>query len=270
MGSITVPDRASQRQKKPSVTLSFNRLLPESVLSRQRRQSSRFELVKADRCCSLETRNSVLRTGAILAGSAKGAGGYPSNFLPARNGNSTSSGQGMVCSDPVQKPALATSSTLPVMPCLISQLCSLTQHRARCCSHSAHRSSLSICRMLRSRVEALWVSRHRWLRTLSVVCRQKAQACEISALAHHDLRRTCARLCHPAGGELVQIKFPLGHISVQTTERCLGCKQRSATRPTIELAWNQTGRDLSRSHTAGRLWVINAALIVARNRIAEN
>jgi integrase len=41
-----------------------------------------------------------------------------------------------------------------------------------------------------------------------------------------DLRRTCARLCHQAGGELEQIQFLLGHISIQTTERNLGCKQR--------------------------------------------
>jgi integrase len=41
-----------------------------------------------------------------------------------------------------------------------------------------------------------------------------------------DLRRTCARLCHEAGGELEQIQFLLGHVSVQTTERYLGCKQR--------------------------------------------
>jgi integrase len=39
-------------------------------------------------------------------------------------------------------------------------------------------------------------------------------------------RRTCARLCHQAGGELEQIQFLLGHVSVQTTERYLGCKQR--------------------------------------------
>jgi integrase len=38
-------------------------------------------------------------------------------------------------------------------------------------------------------------------------------------LAPHDLRRTCARLCHAAGGELEQIQFLLGHASVQTTER---------------------------------------------------
>jgi integrase len=45
-------------------------------------------------------------------------------------------------------------------------------------------------------------------------------------LAPHDLRRTCARLCHLAGGELEQIQFLLGHVSVQTTEKCLGCKQK--------------------------------------------
>jgi hypothetical protein len=31
--------------------------------------------------------------------------------------------------------------------------------------------------------------------------------------------------CHVAGGELEQIQFLLGHVSVETTERCLGCKQ---------------------------------------------
>ena len=48
----------------------------------------------------------------------------------------------------------------------------------------------------------------------------------IEHLAPHDLRRSCARLCHQAGGELEQIQFLLGHASVQTTERYLGCKQR--------------------------------------------
>ena len=47
----------------------------------------------------------------------------------------------------------------------------------------------------------------------------------IQNLAPHDLRRTCARRCHVAGGELEQIQFLLGHASVQTTERYLGCKQ---------------------------------------------
>ena len=56
--------------------------------------------------------------------------------------------------------------------------------------------------------------------------KEKAKMCEIPTLAPRDLRRTCARLCHQAGGELEQIQFLLGHVSVQTTERYLGCKQR--------------------------------------------
>ena len=43
--------------------------------------------------------------------------------------------------------------------------------------------------------------------------------------AIHDLRRTCAKLCRAAGGELEQIQLLLGHASVQTTERYLGTKQ---------------------------------------------
>ena len=58
------------------------------------------------------------------------------------------------------------------------------------------------------------------------VVRQYARKAGIDRLAPHDLRRTCARLCHQAGGELDQIQFLLGHVSVQTTERYLGCKQR--------------------------------------------
>jgi hypothetical protein len=52
--------------------------------------------------------------------------------------------------------------------------------------------------------------------------------CERAGLEHiapHDLRRTCAMLCHDRGGELEQIQFLLGHVSVQTTEHYLGCKQ---------------------------------------------
>jgi integrase len=52
-----------------------------------------------------------------------------------------------------------------------------------------------------------------------------AERVGIKPLAPHDLRRTCARLCHAAGGELEQIQFLLGHASVQTTERYIGCKQ---------------------------------------------
>jgi integrase len=58
------------------------------------------------------------------------------------------------------------------------------------------------------------------------VVKAAAHRAGILNLSPHDLRRTCARLCHLAGGELEQIQFLLGHVSVQTTERYLGCKQK--------------------------------------------
>lgn len=48
---------------------------------------------------------------------------------------------------------------------------------------------------------------------------------EITELAPHDLRRTCAKLCRASGGDLEQIQFLLGHSSTQTTERYLGSRQ---------------------------------------------
>ena len=45
------------------------------------------------------------------------------------------------------------------------------------------------------------------------------------------LRRTTAKLCRAAGGELEQIQLLLGHSSVQTTERYLGTKQDLAHAP---------------------------------------
>ena len=58
------------------------------------------------------------------------------------------------------------------------------------------------------------------------VVREYASKVGIEKMAPHDLRRTCARPCHAAGGQLEQIQFLLGHFSIQTTERYLGCKQR--------------------------------------------
>jgi integrase len=54
---------------------------------------------------------------------------------------------------------------------------------------------------------------------------RSTQRLELEHIAPHDLRRTCAKLCHSNGGELEQIQFLLGHASVLATERYLGCKQ---------------------------------------------
>jgi site-specific recombinase XerD len=58
------------------------------------------------------------------------------------------------------------------------------------------------------------------------VVKNFAKTVGIEKVAPHDLRRTSGRLCHASGGELEQIQFLLGHVSVQTTERYLGCKQK--------------------------------------------
>jgi len=46
------------------------------------------------------------------------------------------------------------------------------------------------------------------------------------AFPHMKLRRSCAKLCHSAGGELDQIQFPAWTRVRKRTERYLGCKQR--------------------------------------------
>ncbi len=60
------------------------------------------------------------------------------------------------------------------------------------------------------------------------VVEQTAKAIGIERFGAHDLRRTCAKLCRKAGGDLEQIKFLLGHSSIQTTERYLGSEQEIA------------------------------------------
>ena len=52
-----------------------------------------------------------------------------------------------------------------------------------------------------------------------------AKQVNIPKLAPHDLRRTCAKLCRAAGGDLEQIQLLLGHASIQTTEQYLGTRQ---------------------------------------------
>jgi site-specific recombinase XerD len=61
--------------------------------------------------------------------------------------------------------------------------------------------------------------------------RRYAAEVGVPGIAPHDLRRTCAKLCRAAGGELEQIQMLLGHASVQTTERYLGTKQDLAHAP---------------------------------------
>ena len=58
------------------------------------------------------------------------------------------------------------------------------------------------------------------------VVKECARTIGVAKLAPHDLRRTRAKLCQASGRDLEQIQLLPGHVSVQTTERSLGYKQR--------------------------------------------
>jgi Phage integrase family len=73
------------------------------------------------------------------------------------------------------------------------------------------------------------------------VVEQSSKQIGIEHFGAHDLRRTCAKLCRKNGGDLEQIKFLLGHSSIQTTERYLGSEQE------IEIAVNDNLGDTSRN-----------------------
>jgi integrase len=61
------------------------------------------------------------------------------------------------------------------------------------------------------------------------VVEQSSKQIGMEHFGAHDLRRTCAKLCRKSGGALEQIKFLLGHSSIQTTERYLGSEQEIVT-----------------------------------------
>ena len=48
-------------------------------------------------------------------------------------------------------------------------------------------------------------------RSEAYLAEESARSIGVAKFAPHDLRRTCARLCHASGGELEQIQFLLGH-----------------------------------------------------------
>ena len=83
-----------------------------------------------------------------------------------------------------------------------------------------------------------------------------AKATDLGKLAPHDLRRTCAKLCRKAGGELEQIQLLLGHASILTTERYLGTEQAlaHAVNDAIGLGCERRSISYSPLATPGKDW----------------
>ena len=65
-------------------------------------------------------------------------------------------------------------------------------------------------------------SRHAERLGVCSVVEQSSKQIGIEHFGAHDLHRTCAKLCRKSGGDLEQIKFLLGHSSIQTTKKYLG------------------------------------------------
>ena len=83
------------------------------------------------------------------------------------------------------------------------------------------------------------------------------------------LVRSCAKLCHASGGELDQIRFLLGQVSVQTTERYLGCKQRirgARERPHRHRTVGAAPVHRGGSPNKGQLGFVNTTPLIRTNR----
>jgi len=83
------------------------------------------------------------------------------------------------------------------------------------------------------------------------IVKESAKRIGMAKLAPHDLRRTCARLCHASGGELEQIQFLLGYVSVQTN-RTISRLQAADSISRQRSHWHRA-RSLNRVRDWGRI-----------------
>jgi integrase len=79
-----------------------------------------------------------------------------------------------------------------------------------------------------------------------------AAAAGVPGIAPHDLRRSCAKMCRAAGGELEQIQLLLGHSSVETTERYLGTRQDLAHAPNDGIKLNISAQNCDETINGSR------------------
>ncbi len=68
------------------------------------------------------------------------------------------------------------------------------------------------------------------------IVKESARSIGVAKFAPHDLRRTCARLCHASGGELEQIQFLLGMSQFKRPNDILAVSSEFDQRSMIALA----------------------------------
>ncbi len=83
------------------------------------------------------------------------------------------------------------------------------------------------------------------------VVRAAAARANIDKLAPHDLRRTCARLCHLAGGELDQIQFLLSTFRFRPRNATWDASRSSAVLSTTRWASSRNASRDSCPRTMG-------------------
>ena len=75
------------------------------------------------------------------------------------------------------------------------------------------------------------------------IVRKAASDCGFGPVAPHDLRRTCARLCHQAGGELEQIQFSSGMCPSKRLSDISAVSSDCRMRLTTASGWNRSRPD---------------------------
>ena len=72
------------------------------------------------------------------------------------------------------------------------------------------------------------------------IVKESARIIGVAKLAPHDLRRTCARLCHASGVELEQIQFLLGTSRFKPPNGTLGASSEFDQQSMIALGSSRT------------------------------
>jgi integrase len=79
--------------------------------------------------------------------------------------------------------------------------------------------------------------------TIWNIVRAAAAKIGVANFGPHDLRRTCAKLCHTRGANIEQVQRMLGHADIRTTARYLGTEQDLVNAPNDRLVFGAPSKN---------------------------